>query len=115
MYTIYNFLLNLAFFIFFPYLLLRAALGKHGVGERTGRIPKEKIKGLSSQRIIWFHAASVGEVKVLSTIIPQVKKEHPEYALVVSTITKTGKREAERIHRGKAYKKRYCRYGTGRV
>ena len=100
MYTLYNLILNFAFFISFPYLLLRAALGKHGIGERMGRLPKEKIKGLSSEKVIWFHAASVGEVKVLSTVIPQVKKNHPEYALVVSTVTKTGKKEAERTLKG---------------
>ena len=97
MYTLYNLILNFAFFISFPYLLLRTAWGKHGVRERMGRVPKEKTKELLGEKVIWFHAASVGEVKVLSTIIPQVKRNHPEYALVVSTITKTGKREAERI------------------
>jgi len=63
-------------------------------------LPKEKTEKLLGKKVIWFHAASVGEVKVLSTIIPQVKKNHPEYALVVSTITKTGKKEAERILKG---------------
>jgi 3-deoxy-D-manno-octulosonic-acid transferase len=97
MYTLYNILLNFAFIISFPYLLLRAALGKHGIKERMGRLSHEKIECLLSKKVIWFHAASVGEVKALSTIIPQVKKDHPEYALVVSTITKSGKKEAERI------------------
>jgi len=100
MYTFYNLILNFVFVISFPYLLLRAALGKHGIGERMGRLPKEKTERLLGEKVIWFHAASVGEVKALSTIIPQVKKSHPEYVLVVSTITKTGKKEAERILKG---------------
>ena len=100
MYTLYNLILNFAFIISFPYLLLRAALGKHGIGERMGRLPKEKTERLLGEKVIWFHAASMGEVKVLSTIIPQVRKNHPEYALVVSTVTKTGKSEAERILKG---------------
>ena len=103
MYTLYNLLINLAFIISFPYLLLRAALGKHGVKERTGRLPKEKIENIVAEKVIWFHAASVGEVKALSTIIPQVKKDHPEYSLVVSTLTKSGKKEAERILKETAF------------
>jgi 3-deoxy-D-manno-octulosonic-acid transferase len=97
MYTIYNILLNFAFIISFPYLLLRALLEKGGVWERMGRLSKEKIKFLSTKNIIWLHAASVGEVKALSTIIPQLKKGNPEISLIVSVVTKSGKKEAERI------------------
>jgi 3-deoxy-D-manno-octulosonic-acid transferase len=97
MYMIYNILLNLAFILSFPYLLLRAAFGKHGVWERMGILSKDKIENLRSGKTIWFHAASVGEVKALSAITPYFQKNHPEYDLVVSTITKTGKKEAERI------------------
>jgi 3-deoxy-D-manno-octulosonic-acid transferase len=99
MYTFYNLILNLAFLVSFPYLLIRAALGRHGIKERMGRLSMEKTEMLVSKKVIWLHAASVGEVKVLSTIIPQIRREHPEHCLVVSTITKTGRREAERILR----------------
>ena len=92
---LYNLLLNIAFIFSFPYLLLRAAIGKHGVFERMGIVSKTKLEKLSAKKVIWFHAASVGEVKALSTIIPQIKKDHPEYTLVVSTVTKSGKKEAE--------------------
>lgn len=92
---LYNLLLNIAFIFSFPYLLLRAAIGKHGVFERMGIVSNEKLEKLSAKKVIWFHAASVGEVKALSTIVPRIKKDHPEYALVVSTVTKSGKKEAE--------------------
>jgi 3-deoxy-D-manno-octulosonic-acid transferase len=97
MYTIYNLFLNFASVISFPYLLLRALLDKGGGWERMGRLPKEKVKFLSTKNIIWLHAASVGEVKALSTIIPSLKKINPEYSLVVSVVTTSGKKEAERI------------------
>ncbi len=97
MYTIYNLILNFAFIISFPYLLLRAFLAKGGVWERMGRLPKEEIKLLSTKNVIWLHAASVGEIKALSTIIPQLKKINPEYSLIVSVVTESGKKEAERI------------------
>ena len=62
-----------------------------------GRLPKEEIKLLSTKNVIWLHAASVGEIKALSTIIPQLKKINPEYSLIVSVVTESGKKEAERI------------------
>ncbi len=61
-----------------------------------GRVSKDKSERISSKKVIWFHAASLGEVKALSAIIPQIKKDHPEYTLVVSTVTKSGRKEAER-------------------
>jgi 3-deoxy-D-manno-octulosonic-acid transferase len=97
MYTVYNLFLNFAFAISFPYLLLRALLDKGGVWERMGKLPKEKVKILSTKNIIWLHAASVGEVKALTTLIPSLKKINPEYGLVVSVVTISGKKEAERI------------------
>lgn len=97
MYTIYNFLLNFAFVISFPYLLLSALLGNHGVWERLGRLPEEKVKFLSIKNVIWLHAASVGEVKALSTIILKLKKINPDCSLIVSVVTESGKKEAEQI------------------
>jgi 3-deoxy-D-manno-octulosonic-acid transferase len=101
MYTLYNLLFNLAFILAFPYLLLRAAWGKHGVLERMGRLSGQKTGKLRGRKVIWFHAASVGEVKALSVIIPQVRRNHPEYELVISTLTKTGKADAEKALEGK--------------
>jgi 3-deoxy-D-manno-octulosonic-acid transferase len=100
MYTLYNLLFNLAFIVAFPYLLLRAAWGKHGVLERMGWLAGQKTERLRGREVIWFHAASVGEVKALSVIIPQVRKTNPEYELVVSTLTKTGQADAENILKG---------------
>jgi 3-deoxy-D-manno-octulosonic-acid transferase len=97
MYTVYNLFLNFAFIISFPYLLLRALLDKGGVWERMGRLPKEKAKFLSTKNVIWLHAASVGEVKALTTIISPLKKINPDYSLIVSVVTESGKREAEQI------------------
>jgi 3-deoxy-D-manno-octulosonic-acid transferase len=105
MYTLYNILLNFTFAISSPYLLLRALLGKEGVWERMGKLSKDKVKFLSAKierseirrNVIWFHAASVGEVKALTAIIPHLKKITPQHSLIVSVVTKSGKKEAERV------------------
>ena len=90
MLSIYRILVVLVIVIISPYLLLKAIIGKHGIGERLGFVPERQ----SSGRLFWFHAASVGELKVLSTVIPEVKKLIPDLEIAVSTTTATGKRRA---------------------
>jgi 3-deoxy-D-manno-octulosonic-acid transferase len=97
MYTIYNLLLNFAFVISFPYLFLRAFAGKQGFWERMGRLAEKKVESLSTRNVIWLHAASVGEVKVLSVIVNHLKNINPDCSMIVSVVTESGKREAERI------------------
>jgi 3-deoxy-D-manno-octulosonic-acid transferase len=87
MLLIYRILIILAIVVSFPYLLIKAIWGKHGIGERLGFIPKRQ----SSGRLFWFHAASVGELKVLATVIPEIKKLIPDLEIAVSTTTATGK------------------------
>ncbi len=44
----------------------------------------------SGKRCIWFHAVSVGEVNLLAPIIERIRRELPEWELVISTTTETG-------------------------
>jgi 3-deoxy-D-manno-octulosonic-acid transferase len=76
-----------------PYLLAKAILGKHGIKERLGIMPRRK----SNERLFWFHAASVGELKVLAAVIPEIKSRLPQLEIVISTTTATGKRRARQI------------------
>lgn len=39
---------------------------------------------------IWLHAASVGEVQAARALIPQIRKQLPEAAIVLSTVTRQG-------------------------
>ena len=93
MLLIYRILIILAVMVSSPYLLIKAIWGKHGIGERLGFIPRRQ----SSGRLFWFHAASVGELKVLATVIPEVKKLIPNLEIAVSTTTATGKRRAKEL------------------
>jgi 3-deoxy-D-manno-octulosonic-acid transferase len=74
-----------------PYLFLKAFFGHHGIRERLGFIPKRE----GDQKLFWFHAASVGELKVLSTVIPELRKLRPDLKIAISTTTATGRRRAE--------------------
>jgi len=91
MYFVYNLFYTLIFIIIFPYLLLRGLFGRHGILERLGRI---SLQQKLSSPLIWFHAASVGEVKALATILPKLKRLKPDCSIAVSVVTKTGKKQA---------------------
>ena len=48
-------------------------------------------ENVSEEKIIWIHAVSVGEVKAASRLILAVETALPDYRIVVSTTTPTGK------------------------
>lgn len=49
-----------------------------------------------AQKSVWFHCASVGEVRSLKIVTDMVSKEFPDMKILVSTTTATGKAEAEK-------------------
>ncbi len=55
------------------------------------------MKSLSTKNVVWLHAASVGEVRVVSIIAPELKKINPDLSFIASVVTESGKKEAERI------------------
>ncbi|WP_082890238.1 lipid IV(A) 3-deoxy-D-manno-octulosonic acid transferase [Halotalea alkalilenta] len=57
--------------------------------ERLGRIPDHR-----GQRVLWVHAASVGEVVTAAPVIRALIDDNPEHRVVVTTMTATG---AERV------------------
>src|SRR5262249_1325397 len=74
-------------------------------GVRTGRYRRElaaKLLGrvdVANQMrkpVAWFHAVSVGEVNLLGTLVPAIRKEHPDWLVVVSSTTDTGLAEARK-------------------
>ena len=100
MYFIYNLFLTLIFILLFPFLFIWAITGKHGVQERLGRLPPDVRQRFTSKKVIWFHAASVGEIKLLPPVISRIKRRDTSYSIVVSSLTKAGKTEAQRSLKG---------------
>jgi 3-deoxy-D-manno-octulosonic-acid transferase len=76
-----------------PYLLMKALWGHHGVTERLGFVPIRQSQG----PLFWFHAASMGELKILSAVIPELKRLSPSLEIAISTTTATGKRRAREL------------------
>lgn len=73
-----------------PWLLVEAVRkGKYREGfaaRLLGRVPVRE----GSRPCVWLHAVSVGEVNLLSTLLAELRRRHPEWECVVSTTTMTG-------------------------
>ena len=96
MYWFYSALLALGLLVSLPYWLLQFTRhGKYGAGlaERLGRVP-ERIEVRGSQRTIWVHAVSVGEVLAVSGLINGLREHFPKHRVLVSTTTDTGQKLA---------------------
>lgn len=77
--------------------------GKPRVGERWreylgiyNKIDKMSEKSSS----IWFHASSVGEVIASKVIIKNLRDNYPDQKIIITTMTPTGAREADKIIAG---------------
>ncbi|WP_106476751.1 lipid IV(A) 3-deoxy-D-manno-octulosonic acid transferase [Phytohalomonas tamaricis] len=67
----------------------RESLPTHPRRERLGRIPD-----YGDERIVWVHAASVGEALTAQPLIRSLIDDYPDHRVVVTTMTATG---AQRI------------------
>ncbi|MCA9498280.1 MAG: 3-deoxy-D-manno-octulosonic acid transferase [Nitrospira sp.] len=87
-YVIYNVLLVLAFPIIIG-LLLTKKRSQRGLWCRLGAVPVE-LRNLQKP-VIWIHAVSLGEVATIVPLLQAMKQQYPQWPLVVSTVTETGR------------------------
>jgi 3-deoxy-D-manno-octulosonic-acid transferase len=88
-YFLYNLLLLLAS----PFYIGRVLWKNRGGKERFGI----SIPTIKNKHIVWIHAVSVGEVIASKPLISLLKRELPNYNVVLSTVTKTGREMAEKL------------------
>ncbi|HDQ25382.1 MAG TPA: hypothetical protein ENN43_01390 [bacterium] len=99
MMRIYSFVFSLLLVLFSPVILAGALVSKkwrEWMLERAGIYPgslREKIKG---KKIIWFHAASVGEVQALAPVVRELKSLRQGRDIVVTTTSVNGRRKIEK-------------------
>lgn len=96
---------NFAFHLLLPVIVLRLlwralflpapAYAKRW-GERLGFVDRA-LEGRTEQRWIWVHAASVGESVAISPLVLKLRKERPEWGIVVTTMTPTGSERIEEL------------------
>jgi len=65
-----------------------------GLKERLGFLTQESV---NTQPTIWLHCVSVGEVQAARPLFAALRRELPEYAIAVSTVTVTGQRLAQEV------------------
>lgn len=94
MYTLYSLLLFLSLFLYVPlyYIRLRLIRGERlHLKERFGLcLPPKK----TSEKLLWIHAVSVGEVHAVQSLIQRLKSSHPDWTICFSALTNTGLRVA---------------------
>lgn len=93
---------NFVFYLLLPFIVLRLlwramflpapAYAKRW-GERLGFVDQAKASRTETQWI-WVHAASVGEAVAISPLVLKLRRERPQWGIVVTTMTPTG---SERI------------------
>jgi len=99
-----------------PLILYRSVRqGKYREGFKQkffGRVPKRQYvlhrsRKSADTKIIWFHAVSMGEVKLLHPLLQQVRTMRPDWCCVISTTSKTGMDLAKQMF-GKDWVLFYC-------
>ncbi len=73
-----------------PWLLWSAVRhGKYRDGWRAKWLGEAPVRQ-GTERCVWLHAVSVGEVNLLATLLGEIARRHPDWEVVISTTTKTG-------------------------
>lgn len=91
------FIYNIILILFMPFIAIIGyfIMKKKGKAdywfEHFGFIKKVEI---NKSKNIWFHCASVGEVRSIKNIVDELRSKYNDLGIIVSTMTATGKREA---------------------
>jgi 3-deoxy-D-manno-octulosonic-acid transferase len=93
MLTLYEVLVNTAYSIFRPLFIFKRVKAKDEWNQRRCINPKENGRA----PLLWGHASSMGEVRVLARLLEALQNIRPEIKFCISTYTKTGLTLARRL------------------
>ena len=91
MLSLYRLIINFIYLLLFPFCVSKAKSGEPKCSGRLGYL--DKIESSD----IWLHAASMGEVKVISFLIEHLQQTAPHLKLHLTTMTDTGYEAAKEI------------------
>jgi 3-deoxy-D-manno-octulosonic-acid transferase len=98
-YLFYNVVFTIVSCLTLPVALVKILLAKGSFQrERWGFYAPGMFQKLGGKPRIWFHAASVGEVRVALSLLGEMKKVYPRHGFVISTTTPQGRAVASRAH-----------------
>ncbi len=89
-YNIIGIALSLFLSPLFALYILITGRYHQSIPQRLGLYPRRLLSNLSGSPRVWFHAASVGEVRAAITIIEALLARMPECALILSSVTEQG-------------------------
>lgn len=95
-YFLYNVLLLLASPVIVLVLLAKKRC-RRGLRQRLGLLPHAFLRRVEAgpRRILWVHAVSLGEAVAAVPLVRELHRRYPDYRLVVSTVTETGREAVE--------------------
>lgn len=98
--TIYIWLLRLLT----PYVLLRLMWRGWRNPDYWRRIPERFgfIEPITTPRVIWIHAVSVGEVRAAVPLVHELAERYPDHSLLITTMTPTGSAQVRELFAGRA-------------
>ena len=95
MYSVYSLLLFLSLIFVIPlYFFKLKVLRKESLFLRERFGLRMKLECLS-EKSVWFHAVSVGEVLSLQSLILRLKERNPDLSIYFSSLTSSGLRIAK--------------------
>ncbi|MBK8150764.1 MAG: 3-deoxy-D-manno-octulosonic acid transferase [Acidobacteria bacterium] len=99
MFTIYSILLTVGIILMSPVFLIRRKKYAAGFWQRLGYLPDFKH---DARPVIWLHCVSVGEVNAARSLVDGIRRDFPNFRLVVSTTTRTGQELAAAVFKDAA-------------
>jgi len=95
MYFLYSFVLTLSCVFYFPLYFFKLKVAKGESLYLKERLGMTLPPNSHTERSVWIHAVSVGEVLSLQKLIRDLKERHPEFKIYFSSLTNTGLRIAQ--------------------
>jgi 3-deoxy-D-manno-octulosonic-acid transferase len=94
---LYDFIYLFALIAYSPKIIYRAIAQnryKTGWDQRLGKVGRNS----PDKKCVWIHAVSVGEVNATKTLVAELKKQLPDYEIIISATTDTGIEQAQKIY-----------------
>ncbi len=93
----YNILIWLVTLTIFPIWLVQQKIKGKPVFPYLFGFSKNELKLISGRPVLWIQAASVGETMVAARLLQDIKEVFPDYAIVFTCNTMTGRATAGRV------------------
>ncbi|MFC1632417.1 3-deoxy-D-manno-octulosonic acid transferase [Candidatus Omnitrophota bacterium] len=96
MFLVYQLLYVIFTVCYLPIFLLRKKYHPQAL-MRLGIFPAGLKDKLKDKKVIWLHTVSVGEAQAAAELVKHLREQYPDFSLVISTVTKTGNKIAQRL------------------